>query len=98
MKTKMKPEDFGISTQYICSVGGKLAIAATGEWKTWPPVIDQEKCIQCGMCVLSCPVQAMREEKDRIYITLDYCKGCGVCIQECPKQAIAFDKGGKNHG
>lgn len=98
MNSKMKPEDFGVKTKYICSVGEKLAISSTGEWKIWPPVIDQAKCVQCGACALSCPVQAMREENERLYITLDYCKGCGVCICECPKEAIFFDKKGESNG
>ena len=94
----MKPEDFGIKTKYICAIGKNLAIAPTGDWKTWPVAIKQEKCVQCGICVMSCPVQAMIEKDGRIHITPDYCKGCGVCINECPKQAIFFVKGGQAHG
>jgi len=94
----MKPEDFGISTPYICAMGHGLGASPTGEWKSWPPVVDRDKCVRCGTCVLSCPVQCIVEKDGKMFITLDYCKGCGVCIEQCPKKAIAFDKGGPANG
>ena len=90
----MKPEDFGIKTDFICALGIKVADIPTGEWCMYPPVIDQEKCIKCGQCVLYCPVKSIIEENEKIVITYGYCKGCGVCINECPKEAISFDTTG----
>lgn len=49
------------------------------------PVIDEEKCVQCGLCVSTCPAKAI---SDSIEIDRDKCIGCGQCVAICPKSAI----------
>jgi len=55
-------------------------------------VVDEKKCIGCGLCEMICPFKAIRvEEKPggRIASTIiASCKGCGVCGAACPQQAI----------
>ncbi|HQC55176.1 MAG TPA: 4Fe-4S binding protein [Clostridia bacterium] len=51
--------------------------------------IDQSKCIQCGDCAESCPVEAIQEEDGKYTIDADACLSCGVCAGTCPQEAIS---------
>jgi pyruvate ferredoxin oxidoreductase delta subunit len=64
----------------------------TGDWKTYAPVRDLEKCTKCLMCVLYCPDGAIRWRPDlgKIEFDYNYCKGCGICANECPTKAITM--------
>ncbi len=67
------------STQYL-----------TGDWKTYKPIRDLEKCTRCVLCALLCPDGAINwePEKEDINFDYDFCKGCGICANECPVDAI----------
>ena len=62
----------------------------TGDWKTYKPARDKEKCNLCLFCVLFCPDGAIHwiPENGDIEFAYDFCKGCGISANECPKQAI----------
>jgi len=62
----------------------------TGDWKTYTPVRDVERCTRCVLCVLFCPDGAIRWDANKKDIEFDYafCKGCGICANECPVDAI----------
>jgi pyruvate ferredoxin oxidoreductase delta subunit len=64
----------------------------TGDWKTYTPVRDLEKCTRCLLCAIFCPDGAINwlPEKEDIELNLDYCKGCGICANECPTDAITM--------
>jgi electron transfer flavoprotein alpha subunit len=48
-----------------------------------------DKCIGCGRCEPSCPVDAIRyDEKGEPVIDLEKCIGCGKCVKVCPAAAI----------
>jgi len=59
---------------------GKCGIEAT------TAVLDERKCISCGICVASCPFGAISLADKRIEEVL--CKGCGSCVATCPTGAI----------
>jgi len=62
----------------------------TGEWRTFKPTIDLQKCIKCGKCWMVCPDAAIKQRKEdgKFEINYDYCKGCLLCVKECPVKAI----------
>ncbi|MBL0700347.1 MAG: 4Fe-4S binding protein [Desulfosarcina sp.] len=71
------------------SVPCKGSIGATGEWRTFRPVLDAEVCIKCGICYLYCPDGVMIYKEGSIpEINYTYCKGCGICVAVCPKEAL----------
>jgi len=62
----------------------------TGSWRTFMPIIDNEKCTNCGNCILLCPEGCIIPEDDYPVIDYDFCKGCGLCAEECPTEAITM--------
>ena len=61
----------------------------TGSWRTFKPVLDKEKCIDCENCIIFCPDSSVNKQHD---IDYDFCKGCGICAHECPSDAIEMIK------
>ena len=54
-------------------------------------IIDEEKCIGCGICIGYCNVDAiaMNEEKGVVeVVVLEDCIECHSCQQNCPEGAI----------
>lgn len=73
-----------------------MYVLDTAAWRTERPVIDKDKCINCGLCMGYCPVNSVYCEGGSFLISYDYCKGCGICSAECPKKAIDMvPEGGK---
>jgi len=72
----------------VCSKSSSSFL--TGDWKTYTPIRDLEKCTRCLTCVIFCPDGAIRwiPEKKDIAFDMNFCKGCGICANECPTKAI----------
>ena len=63
----------------------------TGGWRTFKPVHDKEKCINCLFCWMYCPDSAIKVEDGKVVgIDLEHCKGCGICAKECPPKVKAI--------
>jgi 2-oxoacid:acceptor oxidoreductase delta subunit (pyruvate/2-ketoisovalerate family) len=62
----------------------------TGDWRTFKPVLDSEKCNKCLLCYVYCPDGAIewKPEAEEIEFNYKYCKGCGICANECRREAI----------
>ena len=64
--------------------GGKLFMHSTSK-----PVIQQDKCVACGLCKESCPQEAIHWNAEKqAMIAYDLCIGCGQCIAMCQYGAV----------
>lgn len=74
---------------------GNSAVRHTGNWRTYRPVIDYERCTDCMICYAYCPESAMSVSEDgRVKIDYENCKGCMICLTECPLRAISQTREG----
>ncbi len=90
-KALMAWQDLALGTA-ICEPGNAAKLK-TGDWRSMAPSLDEEKCIQCGICLILCPEFCISEHDDGFFRPdYDYCKGCGICANECPKDAITMGR------
>jgi pyruvate ferredoxin oxidoreductase gamma subunit len=64
----------------------------------WMPVLDRDKCIDCGMCDMVCPDLCLvwstsTDDDGKPVVKLDgidyqYCKGCMRCVETCSTLAM----------
>ena len=47
-----------------------------------------DKCVACGSCLSTCPVEAITEDTP-YKINAETCIDCGACVSSCPVEAIA---------
>jgi heterodisulfide reductase subunit A len=51
--------------------------------------VDQEKCVGCAECIMSCPYTAISRNADgKAEVNAALCHGCGTCAATCPSGAI----------
>jgi uncharacterized protein (DUF362 family)/Pyruvate/2-oxoacid:ferredoxin oxidoreductase delta subunit len=60
---------------------------------TTRPVINHDRCIQCGICQGHCPQGAIEEKGTRLEIRYRDCIRCFCCQEFCPQGAITVGKG-----
>ena len=53
------------------------------------PIIDENTCTGCGICVDACPEQAL-EMIDGLakLVKPEKCDGDGACVESCPVECI----------
>jgi NAD-dependent dihydropyrimidine dehydrogenase PreA subunit len=71
--------------------------------KNWYPVVDFEKCVQCGTCVDMCRhgVYDKARAPEPVVVFPEGCvQGCKGCGNRCPVEAIQYvgDVGAANGG
>jgi len=55
------------------------------------PVLNQDICINCGICEEKCRFDAVHTLGDETIINNYRCDGCGVCSRVCPVNAIRME-------
>ncbi len=78
----------------ICPVG--TILGAVSRFSLFKPVIDTEKCRNCGLCGRQCKASCINMKEHRI----DYsrCVACFDCIGACNEGAISYRPVWKRHG
>ncbi len=56
------------------------------------PVVNDELCTRCQVCVNSCPVKAINNYQGKIRINYKECIECFCCIELCPARAMTIKK------
>lgn len=69
------------------------ALAKAGARLFWiRPVIDSQKCVNCGACVESCPVSALSSGDKTPVFNYRLCINCLCCQEICPEHAVSQKK------
>lgn len=62
--------------------------------KTGAVICDEDKCVGCWMCIMSCPFGAIARNNDgkKVASKCDLCYGEEepVCVKNCPNRAIVY--------
>lgn len=57
-------------------------------------VLDQEKCVGCGVCLIVCPQSVLGMNNGHARIEdRDACMECGACARNCPAEAVSVQAG-----
>ena len=53
------------------------------------PIINEDECSGCGICVDTCPNGVLELVEDKATpVNEDDCSACASCMEECPMGAI----------
>ena len=54
-------------------------------------VVDEEKCVGCGICISICKYEALKLIEGVSNVDTEKCTGCGACTASCPNLAIQLN-------
>jgi len=52
------------------------------------PWVYKDRCVGCGVCIDSCPENAISMQGEKASIDQDKCTFCAKCFTACPQGAI----------
>lgn len=62
------------------------------------PVVDQDRCSLCGLCISLCPMDSIKMEPGKLPVISGICIKCQACILRCPSAAIEIrDESFRSH-
>lgn len=60
-------------------------------------LFDPDACLNCGVCLDRCQMQAIIADVGRVSLNTDRCIGCGLCVSTCPSNALTLTRKLKNN-
>ncbi len=89
-----KIDDFKIPSNWAMRFVPAFLTRSLGGLVQVYPTVDIEKCIMCGDCMHSCPVEAIAMIIGKTPPKFDYkkCIRCLCCHEICPESAVIFKK------
>ena len=57
------------------------------------PVVEEQRCTACGLCVKHCPPKTMTITGGKVRIDYTSCIGCFCCQELCPHKALTTRQG-----
>lgn len=76
----------------FCPMGALMSL--TNKINIFKVKIDKDKCINCKICVKTCPTLSIGENDITKGVASFTCTKCGKCIDKCPKDAIHYNISG----
>ncbi len=71
--------------RYLCPLGALIAVL--GSKRRLVVNVDGERCIDCGLCKMACPLGLDPAQKESLSA---YCWNCGECVDICKASALEF--------
>jgi len=85
------PKDISDSVSHAglaASKAATLLMSESLELQVQAPEVDTNKCVKCGLCVISCDYNAIKLTREGPVIATELCGGCQACVAACPTGAL----------
>ncbi len=89
----LSPKDVRDTVSDALGAASKASLFLKSDYITTSPekaYVITDLCDGCGVCVETCPVNAILVQDGKAGINPFMCTGCGACIPVCPREAIDF--------
>ena len=83
----------GVSS--AAALRGLASAPMSSDWAAGWPVIAEEACNGCELCVEVCPYDAIEMADKVAAIDLAACERCGLCVTRCRRDAIVWQPDGE---
>ncbi len=80
--------DFKFPELHSLSMGPEPVSRFVRRYMLQKPVIDAQRCEQCGECWRVCPAKVMERVDRKVHIDYDRCIRCYCCLEVCPHGAV----------
>jgi uncharacterized protein (DUF362 family)/Pyruvate/2-oxoacid:ferredoxin oxidoreductase delta subunit len=80
--------DFALPSNHLMKLVPAFLVRWLGRFVWVKPRADLKKCTGCGICVRSCPVNAIRLIEGRPVTDYEVCINCLCCNESCPENAV----------
>jgi dihydropyrimidine dehydrogenase (NAD+) subunit PreA len=90
MEEFRREQGYGSYQDMVGRAVANLRPAAELETVPGAPIVDEERCSGCGLCVKPGHCFAVTLADGIAVVDPDLCYGCGICIALCPTHALSF--------